>query len=330
MEYTIFKLKNLSPLHIGTGKENYDFSASDLQSDTISAALAAMRVAKGKDKEVDKFLSSFAISSAFPFVGDRFYLPKPQGRIDVSVNGQEEHLYRKRLKKIQFIDSSIWNKLMQGESIAVDDNQINNIFLDEKNINGSNGYLYKSQVNERVTVSRIDGQDAEPFFFDWKYFDSKAGLYCLVKASKEVTSELKELFEMLSEFGIGTDKNIGGGKFELEVQTLKLSDIKDANASILLSLYIPTEQEVSQLDLENSKYEITLRGGYMAGSNYDHFKHLRKKSVYMFKTGSLFNTTNSLNGKLVDLRPEWNDKDMHPVFRSGIPFVIPVKININE
>ncbi len=330
MEYTIFKLKNLSPLHIGTGKENYDFSASDLQSDTISAALAAMRVAKGKDKEVDKFLSSFAISSAFPFVGDRFYLPKPQGRIDVSVNGQEEQLYRKRLKKIQFIDSSIWNKLMQGESIAVDDNQINNIFLDEKNINGNNGYLYKSQVNERVTVSRIDGQDAEPFFFDWKYFDSKAGLYCLVKASKEVTSELKELFEMLSEFGIGTDKNIGGGKFELEVQTLKLSDIKDANASILLSLYIPTEQEVSQLDLENSKYEITLRGGYMAGSNYDHFKHLRKKSVYMFKTGSLFNTTNSLNGKLVDLRPEWNDKDMHPVFRSGIPFVIPVKININE
>ena len=42
--YTLIKLKEMSPLHVGTGKENYDFSASHLHSDTLSAALAAMKV----------------------------------------------------------------------------------------------------------------------------------------------------------------------------------------------------------------------------------------------------------------------------------------------
>ena len=53
--YTIIKLKNLSPLHIGTGKENYDFSATELQSDTLSAALAAIRVQRGKRDKLKDF-----------------------------------------------------------------------------------------------------------------------------------------------------------------------------------------------------------------------------------------------------------------------------------
>lgn len=50
-----------------------------------------------------------------------------------------------------------------------------------------------------------------------------------------------------------------------------------------------------------------------------------EKSVYMFNVGSTFCTTNPLEGKVVDLRPKWNDNRMHPVFRSGKPFVVPIK-----
>ena len=42
--FTVIRMTHFSPLHIGTGKENYDFSASDLHSDTLLSALAAMRV----------------------------------------------------------------------------------------------------------------------------------------------------------------------------------------------------------------------------------------------------------------------------------------------
>jgi CRISPR/Cas system CSM-associated protein Csm4 (group 5 of RAMP superfamily) len=65
-KYHIIKLTKLSPMHIGTGKENYDFSASELQSDTLSGALAALRAQNGNAGDLKKFMDSFILSSAFP------------------------------------------------------------------------------------------------------------------------------------------------------------------------------------------------------------------------------------------------------------------------
>ena len=98
--------------------------------------------------------------------------------------------------------------------------------------------------------------------------------------------------------------------------------------TLLLSLFIPTEEDLRLLDLEHSRYELLQRGGYMSGSQDSDFRHLRKKSVYMFNVGSVFYTTGSLKGKVVDLKPDWNDERMHPVFRSGKPFVVSVKTTV--
>ena len=68
----------------------------------------------------------------------------------------------------------------------------------------------------------------------------------------------------------------------------------------------------------------------MAGSIEDNFKHLWKESVYAFAEGSLFQTTEVLNGKVLDLSPTWNDKRMHPAYRSGKPLVVKVKMNDDE
>jgi CRISPR type III-A-associated RAMP protein Csm4 len=128
---------------------------------------------------------------------------------------------------------------------------------------------------------------------------------------------------------LGTDKNVGGGKFEVDRNTERVDFdfVESANASMLLSLYIPTEQEVGMLNLPESRYELVIRGGYMAGSDEEDFKHLRKKSVYAFSVGSIFPTTTKLSGKIVDLKPSWNDERMHPVYRSGKPFFVPIKVN---
>ena len=42
----------------------------------------------------------------------------------------------------------------------------------------------------------------------------------------------------------------------------------------------------------------------------------------MFNVGSVFYTTGSLKGKVVDLKPYWNDARLHPVFRSGKLFFV--------
>lgn len=324
--YNIIKLKNLTPLHIGTGKENqYDFSATDLHSDTLSAALAALRSQEGKMNDIGDFLQSFTLSSAFPFWDTVCFLPKFQGKIKVKIIAKEEQAYRKQLKKLKYIDVSLWSKLIQGDEVIVENSQLKDDFL--LKILADFEKPYKSQVNQRVNVPRVDNENADPFFFNWTYFHEKAGLYCLTDAKDEKFKELLNLFNLLGEIGLGTDRNIGGGKFDVESGTLDLPEISDANQTMLLSLYIPKKEEITKLNLKTARYELLLRGGYMSGSSEESFRHLRKRSVYMFNVGSLFPTTETLTGKIVNLVPAWNDERMHPVFRSGRPFYLPVKIN---
>ena len=138
--------------------------------------------------------------------------------------------------------------------------------------------------------------------------------------------EIVSLFRQLGINGIGTDKNVGGGKFEVETDILAFEEVPDSNHSMILSLYLPDESEMIGLDLGNSRFNMLLRGGYLAGSSEENFRHLKKKSVYMFTVGSIFSSEIPLEGKVVDLKPEWNDELMHPVYRSGKPFKLPVKL----
>lgn len=326
--YTIFKLKNLSPLHIGTGKENYDFSASQWQSDAISAALASVRAMQGKNDDIQGFLDSFVVSSAFPYINDCLFLPKPQGKIPIKVHGKEEHEYRKKLKKIKFIECSLWQELLSGKTLEVCSTQLQGDYLFPLNETDFAKPM-QSQVNQRVFVPR-DNSNTQPFFFDWTYFRENAGLFFLVKAEDDIIEELKSLLEMLGETGIGTDKNVGGGKFEVEKSNIRVDIPEKPNASLLLSTYIPTEEELPKLQLPDSKYELIRRDGYLAGSSETDFRHLRKKAVYMFSVGSVFKTTDDIQGKIVDLKPDWNDPRMHPIYRSGKPFVVPVNLMENE
>ncbi len=325
--YKVIKLKNLTPIHIGTGKENYDFSADNLKSDTISSALAAIRAQKGKTEDLEKFLSSFSVSSAFPFWESYYFLPKAHGKIDVKVSGEEEHNYRKKLKGVKYIESSLWNELIQGKSLIINNEQINKEFIIE---NAKFDKLSIAEVGQRVSVPRGEESKSDPFFFEWRFYDSRAGLFIIIDCDDEVFEEIVSLFKELGQMGLGTDKNIGGGKFDVELSTLDLPDVKDATHQLSLSMFLPNAEEVKQLNLKKSRYELVLRGGYIAGSTNSDLRHLRKKSVYMFNTGAVFETDKKLFGKIVDLRPEWNDESMHPVYRSGRPFNIPIKLINNE
>lgn len=326
--YKIIKLKEMSPLHMGTGKENYDFSANQLHSDTLSSALAAMRVANGQYEGIKEFLEAFTISSAFPYIGDRYFLPRPLGKIENIMVGddseEEQHTYRKSLKKIKYVELGLWQRLISGVSIKVTPSQLQGEYLCDTN-HGNIGKIYTHQVAQRATVP-LEGE-TKPFFFDWTFFNEQAGLFCIIDVQNvELWEEIKSLFTLLGEVGLGTDKNIGGGKFIIEPNDITINEPDEANASMLLSLYIPTQGEIEGIDLDNSRFELLQRGGYIAGSQECDFWHLRKKSIYMMGVGSALKTSTTLSGKVVDLQPAYNDERIHSVYRSGKPFVVPVKI----
>jgi len=324
-KYKIIKLTSMSPLHIGTGRENYDFSSSALCSDTLSSAIASIRARNGGDKDTLEFMSSFSMSSAFPYFGDRMFLPLPKGRVNVTVKGKEEHEYRKALKKVRYAETSLWSSLSTGVQLSVDAEQLQGEFMVEGG--GDVPVIYKKQVSQRVSVPRNADEDSSPFFFEWMYLNKDCGLYCIVDADDSLFAEIKGLFTTLGEIGIGTDKSVGGGKFDVEEGMIELSENKDPNASVVLSLYLPKEEELKFLDLPQSRYSMLLRGGYIAGSGDLSFRHLRKKSVYMFDVGSVFQTTEKIEGKVEDVTPQLNNQNIHKVYRSGKPIVVPIKIS---
>ena len=135
--------------------------------------------------------------------------------------------------------------------------------------------------------------------------------------------------KLMGSFGIGTDRTVGNGLFDFdESQHLgKITlNVPFENAFACLGLYLPTQQEIKQINLDNSSWGVQKRGGYIAGSGYDKFKHLLKNEIYMFTEGSVFESLDNLHGRFIDLRPDWNDSDIHSVWRCGQPLFIPVII----
>lgn len=325
-EYTLIKMQRWSPLHIGKGiTENYAFSAPALESDALTAALAATRAAQGATADVEAFMASFRVSTAFPYSAGRYFLPRPLGRLDVRLTDMEEDLSRKRLKSIRYVELPLWQRLLAGERLDVTAAQLQGGYLVAREKADAFALPSSTAVNQRVAVSAEGSEDPTPFFFEWQFFQPQAGLFCLLQAEESRKEELVRLFRELGENGVGTDKSIGGGQFEVAVETLTLQTPAAADASLLLSSYIPTKSELPRLDLEHSVYDMVLRNGYMAGSTHEDLRHLKKKSVYMLACGSVLHTSEALEGAIVDVRPEWNDARMHPVYRSGKPIVIPCK-----
>jgi CRISPR-associated protein Csm4 len=326
-EYTRIKLINMTPFHLGKGRDYYDFSSPDLQSDTLTSALAALRAESGKSEDLELFLQSFALSSAFPYYDNHYFLPKMCAKLNVTVKGRTDAEYRKRLKKIKYIEEKLWLKLSSNSDIVeVDENQIQKKLLLDAPIEQFTQPI-ESSVMQRVKVPRADEAQSEPFFFEWNYVHNNGGLYCLLQADTKITDEVVSLFDALGKSGIGSDKSVGGGCFSIETEKMELPSISDANSTVLLSMYIPTKEEIKGISLQESQYELVRRGGFMAGSMEERFHHLRKKSIYMLGCGSVFPITKPLTGKVVNLAPSWNDTDMHPVYRGGRPFCVTIKKN---
>ncbi len=89
-------------------------------------------------------------------------------------------------------------------------------------------------------------------------------------------------------------------------------------------MYLPTREELKEIDLDNSSWQLIKRGGYMAASSSNDFRTLRKNNIYFFTEGSAFDTPLNLKGKYADLKPQWNEGQMHPVWRDGQPIFIEV------
>lgn len=317
------KLSFLNGLHIGRGSEELDKTASTYSSDALKSALFAVGLAyypEWKEKP-EEFFSGFHISSAFPWCNEELFLPKP-GNMRFQFENANDLTEAKKAKKITFISSPLFRKwaTVPEQNVLVKEEQVgDNNFL----FAGKGKKFIHTVVQQRVQVPIDEGSDTRPFYFERLMFGQNSGLYFLISFGDEkLRSKVMHALNLLADLGIGTDRTIGNGQFEIADMAPYKMPSGNAGMQMALGLYLPKEEEIKDMRLEESFWSLTKRGGYMAASENEAFRSLRKNNIYFFGEGSTFKCDRELTGRIVDLQPQWNDAAMHPVWRDGMPLFI--------
>ncbi len=304
-QFTVYRLHFTSPLHIGDAREDYGISLKTLSSDTLYAALTATLAKMGESLSDDGDFGC-VISSLFPYRKDTrdayptYYFPKPLGvRYPKDLKAEDF----KKAKKMQWLDLLQFEKALYGQPVEVCENPD----------------FIKSNVSERVSVSRDYSEDSKPFYMDRVCFEGDSGLFFIAEGD---TAAIDKALPLLALEGIGTDRNVGNGFFEYEKDSLSISLPHDTEYGISLSTFIPeSKEQLTTLLANHSSYELQRRGGWITTPPYN---SIRKNVIYAFAAGSVFYGIQSGAGRIVDLAPQGLVK--HPIWRCGKALVLPIKM----
>lgn len=330
-KFDIIKMHFKSPLHLSKGKESvYDSSEQLIHSDTLQSAIFVCAMEIFGDTVANKdFFKSYQVSSAFPFYKDEFFFPKPQKDFNLFKVSEDDSKSVKKIKRIEYLSQFYFQEFLQGKQISFEDDKSKaNCYSDILKEKGEKFKLLESNVNQRVSISRFLDSDSNPFYMDRIYFRKNAGLYFILKFLDEQNkNKVTAALQHLGENGIGTDRSIGQGNFEIKTAKLEIDIPQNPNAYLNLSLFAPKCKEKLP-NLKESYYTLLKRGGWIANPKNQNHASWRKKSVYMFGEGSVFSSKGELEGKIFDLKPKILEQssDVHSIWRDARGMFLPVKL----
>lgn len=347
MTFKTYKLHFTAPLHIGNHRSDESISIKTIQSDTLYAALTACLAKMGEDFPANGDFE-FTISSLFPFYQRKdnddgnivpvYFLPMP---LQTRLPQLKDVALAKKVKKVQWVDCKLYDHLLQGECFFGGENdmtgQIQGPYLTEtllpQDKDGSRDFI-KSDVIQRASVADRTGQgDAMPFYINRITFRDESGLYFLATGNTEL---LDKALRLLKEEGLGTDRHIGFGYFDVEKGSLDINTPESASHMVSLSFFIPeSEKHLEELlASDHVAYDFVRRGGWITTEPYN---TLRKNVIYGFLPGSVFHNKRKEQqeesgeqqeeqGKIVDLKPTiGNLTPSHSIWRNGKSIMLPIK-----
>lgn len=327
MELHRFQLHFTSPLHISNIKADYGKSEQMFHSDSLVAAVMQAWAVLGKSEWITKN-HGFVTTSLFPFtsIDSRpvYFFPKPYLRFN-SQNEIEDTDKAKKEKKVQYIDQYFFLKAIKQEHIETNISQYKGSFL---TVHAIDGNFITNKLRIRIRKPRNDHEDAEPFYMEEIRFKKKSGLWGMAYFDDEVAKERFNIaMNYLQDAGIGTDRNVGNGQFEFKWDESSKFNINDhaGDYGVNLSLFCPENHDQLESMLNpNARYEVIKRGGWIS----EPFNTYRKRSVWMFKEGSILRIPQNTNvlGGVVNVKPAIIQGD-RAVWRSGKAIFLPVNWN---
>ncbi len=331
MKQYIVRLTFSSPLHIGSDESliGVEGVQSTIHSDTLFSGMINVwaRLQPGRTRRdmpgvgevIETFVNGpppFRISSCFPYVGWKYYLPRPLTLHRELYDPANRLEYGKSVKERKFLFYRDFLKWCEGTDVLRD-------------------MAGKSEPHQETIIPRvaIDRSNAASNLFHcgMVYFDQDSGLYFFLEVEDDWLGYVEAILRLLGESGIGGERSTGCGRFthkivegiETESQWQRIfSGPDDANAHCLLSLYHPLESEVPmfQSDDERLAYEIVPRRGWVFSSIVG--MQVKRKSCNMLGEGSI--VPQKPAGHLADVTP--CGFPQHDVYRYGYAMSVPIKV----
>lgn len=328
-----YKLKFHSSFHIDAGTSVDGPSETFIHSDTLFSAIVSAARKFYSDEIAEKFVEdgSIILSSAFPYYKDEFFLPKP---LNYLPEGLKEYEMIKVFKKAKFISQDFLLKILSGEKIEPKffnkEYILSEFWRTKQNITNKNkkdneleDKIFEKREVPHVVIDRITNQ-TQIFYKSEIYFNKNAGLYFLAKVKDELLQKFETTLRFLGDEGIGADRTIGKGMFEVEIiNDFSLPAFDTADYFYSLSLYSPSEKEFNEINPHKSYYDFILRSGWISN------KTLNRKNLRMFVEGSVFNITSKQlpKGKIhkvLESKDYPNDLSFD-IYRSGQALFLPMK-----
>lgn len=298
MAAQMVKLTFQAPVHFGGGRLSdgeYTCDAATLFSalfiEALKAGCADELLAAAKSGDL-------SISDAFPYIGERLYVPKPMACVSeraVSSTESGDSRARKANKALKYIPADKLGDFLGGSFDFVGELEWFN--------NGA------SFLRTKVNLTRSTSEDAEPYHVGGYRFAPECGLFFLVNGKYDV----RPLMEQLSYSGIGGKRSSGYGRFTFEIREdvpLRLVDESSfGKRAMLLSSALPREDELTDSLLEGARYHLVRKGGFVQSTSHAPTPR-KKRGLCLFASGSVFERC--FEGDVFDVNAT---PGAHPVYR---------------
>lgn len=307
-----------APVHLGDQGIGNETSGMVLRSDTLFSALwIAWQQCFDEPLAVNGDVGEplLTVSSAFPFVKDTCFFPRPMMPMPHGERTDEElqqdirdKNLTKEVKKLRYIPETLFGKWVNGESFAVQD--VEAMVARGKELDRA----IKRTIRPRVALDR-ESQASSLFFYGETRFAPRAGLHFFARLRSDNWKRLEQALAWLGESGIGGKRSAGYGTFRPGYLDSPLPEAANPNAWLSLSLVLPGGGEACRAD----QYSLVSRMGWTEGSQGStDWRHHR---IAMFGEGSLFREP--LRGQVADVRPF--AEFPHPVYRNGLALLTGVR-----
>lgn len=298
MATRMVKLTFQAPVHFGDGRLSDGEYTCDAATLFSALFIEALKAGCADELLAAARSGDFSISDAFPYIGERLYIPKPMARVsERATNGTEsgDSRARKANKALKYIPADKLGDFLSGSFDFVGE-------LERFN-NGA------SFLRTKVNLTRSTSEDAEPYHVGGYRYAPECGLFFLVDGMYDV----RPLMEQLSYSGIGGKRSSGYGRFTFEIREdvpLHLVDgLGSGKRAMLLSSALPREDELTDALLEGARYHLVRKGGFVQSASHAPTPR-KKRSLCLFSSGSVFE--GCFEGDVFDVNAT---PGAHPVYR---------------